>query len=65
MRKYKRQIAKARLTIMGVGNVNRKMNKNREGVPLWRAVLTGDFGKKAERAQMNFGKLIKAERERA
>lgn len=51
MRKYKRQIARARLTVLGVGNVNRKMGNKRDGVPLWRAVLTGDFGKQALKAQ--------------
>lgn len=39
MRKYRRQIAKAVLTDAGVGNVNRKMNKERGGVKLWRLAL--------------------------
>ena len=39
MRKYKRQIAKAVLTDAGVGNVNRKMSKERDGVKLWRWAL--------------------------
>ena len=51
MRKYKRQIARERLTIIGVGNVNKKMGKKNNGVPMWRAVLTGDLGKQAEKAQ--------------
>lgn len=65
MRKYKRQIAKDRLAIMGTGNVNKKMSKKRDGLPLWKAVLTGEFGKTAERAQMNYGKLLKAQKEGA
>lgn len=64
MRKYQRQIAKARLAAMGVGNVNRKMKKRKDGVPLWRAVTEGKSGMDAERVQMNYGKLIKAKRER-
>lgn len=39
MRKYKRQLAKAVLTDAGVGNVNRKMSKERGGVKLWRWAL--------------------------
>ena len=62
MRNLKRQIARDRLSIMGVGNVNRKLSQKRDGVPLWRAVLQGDFGQKAERAQMNYGKLLKAKK---
>lgn len=62
MRKIKRQIAKDRLAIMGVGNVNKKLHVRKGGLPMWKAVLTGKFGKDAERAQMNYGKLIKAQR---
>ncbi len=65
MRKYLRQMAKARLKAMGVGNVNRKMKNRKDGVPLWQAVLYGDSGKDAERAQMNYGKLLKAQRRRS
>lgn len=39
LRKYKRSIAKAVLTDAGVGNVNRKMSKERDGVKLWRLAL--------------------------
>lgn len=46
MRKYLLQIAKERLKALGVGNVNKKLaRKNKDGVPLWRAVLTGEFAK--------------------
>lgn len=56
LRKYKRQIAKARLTVMGVGNVNKKMKtKSSEGIPNWRKALYGESGKSAERAQLMDG----------
>ncbi len=55
MRKYKRQIAKARLTALGVERVNRKMRKVKDGIALWRVVLIGKTGKEAETAQMRAG----------
>ena len=49
LRKYKRQIAKARMAAAGVGNVNKKMHiKDSDGVPNWRKALT----KKGEKAQI-------------
>lgn len=39
MRKYKRQIARGFLRDAGVGNVNRKMSNERDGVKLWRLAL--------------------------
>ena len=63
LRKYKRSIAKARLTAASVGNVNRKLSRVRDGIPMWRMALTGDSGRKLERVQMNYGKLIKARKE--
>lgn len=53
MRKYRRQIAKAVLTDAGVGNVNRKMSKERDGVKLWRLALRehAQICKRAERAK--------------
>lgn len=63
LRKAKRQIAKARLTAMGVGNVNRKMSRRKEdGVPNWRKAIEGKTGEDAHRIQMNYGKLKKARR---
>ena len=60
-RKQKRQIAKARLTAMGFGRVNRGMSKaSADGIPNWRRVLEDE---NAERAQMNLGKLLKAKKE--
>ena len=57
IRSLKRQIARARMTIMGVGNVNRKMSyKDGHGVPNWRKAL----GKKAHDAQMADGRRRKA-----
>ena len=55
-------IAKARLKAMGVGNINRKFGNKKDGIPLWKAVLFGKSGEDAERAQMNLGKLIKAQK---
>ena len=60
-RAIKRQIAKARMTIMGVGNVNKKLSlKNNAGRKNWKVALYGKTGEEAHRAQMNLGKLIKA-----
>ena len=42
MRKYLRQIAKARMKIMKIGNVNKKMSLERRGVKIWRLVLNED-----------------------
>ena len=64
MRKYLRAIAKARLTAMGVGNVNKKLATRKGGeLPNWKKSLYGETGMAAERAQMNLGKLIKAQKQ--
>lgn len=42
MRKYLRQIAKARLKLLGVGNVSKAMSRERRGVKNWRRVLNED-----------------------
>ena len=65
LRNVKRKIAKARLTVMGVGNVNRKLKKkkdpkDRNELPNWKKALYGKTGEEAHRAQMNLGKLLKA-----
>lgn len=65
LRKYKRQIAKARLAAANFGSINKKFGIKKDGVPLWRAILTGKEGRDAERVQMNYGKLMKARKERA
>ena len=39
VRKYKRQIAKARLKAIGVDKVNRRLRVASEGAPIWRKVL--------------------------
>ena len=63
MRKYKRQIARERMTAQGIGNVNRGFSRrDAEGVPNWRKALQGDTGKQAERAQMRAGRILKAQR---
>ena len=63
MRELKRSIAKARLQVMGVGNVNRKLKRRKDGRPLWRVVTEGKSGKDAERAQINYGMLLRAKKQ--
>ena len=60
LRNIKRQIAKARMSVMGVGNVNRKMKLKKDNVPNWKRALYGKTGEEAHRAQMNLGRLLKA-----
>ena len=56
MRKYLRQIAKARMKACGVGNVNKKMARmNSKGEKLWQAFLWGEFAKDGIRAQFRQG----------
>ena len=58
MRKYQRQVAKARMRIVGFEHINKNFGaKNADGVPNWRLAL---MDKKAERAQLAYG--IKAKR---
>ena len=58
VRKYKRTIAKARLTAAGIGNVNRKLSQEQDGKKNWKRALTGETGRAAERAQMVAGLKI-------
>ena len=68
LRNVKRQIAKERLTVMGVGNVNRKLGRkkaadgkqDKKELPNWKKALYGKTGAEAERAQANYGRLLKA-----
>ena len=48
---------------MGVGNVNKKLSKKKDGVPAWKRALFGKSGEAAWKAQMNLGRLIKAREE--
>ena len=51
LRRIKRQIAKARMTAAGVGNVNKKMRLvGEDGVANWRKALT-PAGERAQKAQ--------------
>ena len=59
-RSLKRQIAKARLRVMGVGNVNSVMSAKKGDMQNWKRALYGKTGEEAHKAQMNLGKLIKA-----
>lgn len=64
LRGNRQQIAKARLAIMGAGNINRKFSlKNADGIPNWKTVLYGKTGESAHKAQMNHGRLVKAKAE--
>lgn len=49
-RKYKRQIAKRRLTALGFERVNRVMSKERGGVKVWRIALAKPKKAKKRRA---------------
>ena len=60
IRSIKRQIAKARMSATGVGNVNRKLSLKRDGIPNWKRALYGKTGEQAHDAQMRLGALIKA-----
>ena len=64
LRRIKRQIAKARLSAMGVGNVNKKMRlKKEDGLQNWKRALYGKTGEEANKVQMNLGKLMKAKKQ--
>ena len=64
LRRIKRQIAKARLSAMGVGNVNKKMRlKKEDGLQNWKCALYGETGEEAHKVQMNLGKLMKAKKQ--
>ena len=45
MRKYQRNIARARIKAVNAGNVNKKMRK------LWRRIIFGDLAKESEAFQ--------------
>ncbi len=58
MRKYKRQVAKARMKVLGFEHINKNFGvANADGIKNWRLAL---MDKKAERAQLAQG--IKAKR---
>ena len=58
MRKYLRQIAKARMKACGVDHVNKKMGRmDIKGEKLWQAFLWGEFANDGIRAQ--FGQKLK------
>lgn len=58
MRKYLREIARARLKAAGAGNVNKKMGQVVEGQKVWRRALNGETGQRAFQAQMMAGARI-------
>ena len=57
IRTIKRNIAKGRLSCMGMGNVNKKFSMiGKDGRKVWVAALTGATGRDAERYQLNAGR---------
>lgn len=48
LRKQKRQIAKARLTALSVGHVNKAMHTEQDGVKNWRRALIDPAAEKAQ-----------------
>ena len=51
LRKYKREIAKARMKALGVDRVNKRMGVVNQGVVNWKRALYGDSGEAGRRAQ--------------
>ncbi len=67
MRSIKRQIAKARLSCMGMGNVNKKLSMfGKDGRRVWVSALYGLTGRDAERFQLEQGrqKIAKEKKDR-
>lgn len=62
MRKYERNIARARMRDLGIGNVNRQMSRVQDGIKNWRRALTGKTGQAALKAQIIAGLKRKAAR---
>ena len=53
MRKYYRQIAKARMKAVGIDGINRRMSrKNSDGNKLWREFVWGMYAAEAVRVQV-------------
>lgn len=63
MRKYLRQIAKARMKAMGMDRVNRRMspNQSQKGNVVfgWRRVIDGDLANAAENKQAEGGRKLR------
>jgi hypothetical protein len=57
MRKYLRQIAKARMKALGVKRINRKMRWNR-----WKQYVFGKYAEMGERAQIGIAMTRKQNR---
>lgn len=57
IRTIKRSIAKARLSCMGMGNVNKKLSMiGKDGRKVWVAALTGATGRDSRLYQLNAGR---------
>ena len=56
MRKYLRQVAKARMKAMGVERINRRMRReNADGKKLWKEFLFGKYADKSAAALRSQG----------
>lgn len=51
IRRIKRQIAKAHLRAVGVGNVNKKLSMEKDGVKVWRLALMDSTATKRKPAR--------------
>jgi hypothetical protein len=64
MRKYLRQIAKARMAVLGFENINGKFSfAGSDGVKNWQKALYGKTGQQAHDAQMQDGRRRKQAKE--
>ena len=65
LRKQRREIAKARMAVIGLDRINKRMSYiSSDGLPNWRKAITGDSGKSAHKAQLMDG-LKRKQREDA
>lgn len=64
LRAIKRQVAKARLTAMGLDRINKRLSYvSSDGLPNWRKAITGESGEAAHKKQMTEGRKIKRQDE--
>lgn len=56
LRKQRREIAKARMKVLGFEGINKRLSYvSQDGLPNWRKAITGDSGKAAQKAQLMDG----------
>lgn len=60
LRSIKRQIAKARMRVIGLDRINKRLSYiSSDGKPNWRRAVSGESGEAAHKRQMFIGKKIK------